>query len=76
MKYPIDDMRRSDWARVRTLYGEGLATGMAAFMTNPPVWKDWDTGHLAFGRLVARNGGGSEDVAILGWAALAPVPDT
>jgi hypothetical protein len=49
---------------------------MAAFMTNPPVWKDWDTGHLAFGRLVVRNGGGSEDGAILGWAALAPVPDT
>lgn len=65
-------MRREDWKQVRALYAEGLATGLAAFMTDPPRWEAWDEGHLDTGRLVAR----AEDETVTGWAALAPVPDT
>ena len=67
--FTIDEMRRGDWSRVRAIYGEGLATGLAAFMLNPPKWTAWDAAHLPFGRFVARGGDG----AILGWAALTPV---
>ena len=70
--FSIGDMRRGDWKQVRNLYAEGLATGLAAFMTDPPRWDAWDAGHLNTGRLVAR----ASDNTILGWAALAPVPDT
>lgn len=68
----IEDMRRDDWTQVRALYAEGLATGLAAFMTDPPGWEDWDDGHLDTGRLVSR----AADGTVSGWAALAPVPDT
>lgn len=68
----IDDMRRDDWQQVRALYAEGLATGLAAFMTDPPRWEAWNEGHLEMGRLVARR----DDNTVIGWAALAPVPDT
>ena len=70
--FSIGDMRREDWKQVRDLYAEGLATGLAAFMTDPPRWDAWDSGHLDSGRLVARGAEGT----VLGWAALAPVPDT
>lgn len=72
MTFAIDEMKPDDWDQVRKIYREGLATGLAAFMTNPPSWKAWDAGHLAVGRLVAR----MDDGVIAGWSALAPVPDT
>jgi L-amino acid N-acyltransferase YncA len=72
MTFTIDDMTRDDWRRVRAIYGEGLATGLAAFTTSPPKWGAWNASHLEFGRLVARRAPG--DVA--GFAALSPVPDT
>ena len=65
-------MHRKDWVQVRTIYGQGLATGVAAFMSVPPIWKDWDAGHITLCRIVARDDAGR----VLGWAALAPVPDT
>jgi len=72
MKPAIQPMQRNDWPSVRTIYGGGLATGMAAFMTNAPKWGAWNAGHLDVGRVVAR----SASDAILGFAALSPVPDT
>lgn len=72
MNFTIDDMARDDWKTVRAIYGEGLATGLAAFTTTPPKWHAWNRDHLAFGRLVARDAAGK----ILGFAALSPVPDT
>lgn len=72
MPFEIEPMRRENWAQVRSIYAEGLATGLAAFTTTPPGWDDWNAGHLTLGRLVARAGGRG----IAGWAALAPVPDT
>ena len=72
MGFTIAKMRRRDWVQVRAIYAEGLATGLAAFMSEPPSWEEWDPGHLALGRIVAR----TEEGAILGWSALAQVPDT
>ncbi|MGI9423620.1 MAG: GNAT family N-acetyltransferase [Hyphomicrobiaceae bacterium] len=68
----VGEMQRGDWRQVRAIYAEGLATGLAAFLKDPPMWRDWDASHLLLGRIVARQ----DDGAILGWAALAPVPDT
>jgi len=61
----------TDWPAVRDIYAEGLATGIAAFMSRPPSQPDWNAAHLPFGRLVAR-----ADDTVLGWAALTPVADT
>ena len=76
MGHHLDEMQKKDWVQVRTIYGQGLATGIAAFMTVPPIWKDWDAGHLSLGRTVAREGTRGGDGRVLGWAALAPVADT
>ncbi len=70
--YVIEDMRAGDWRAVKSIYAEGLATGLAAFTTKPPLWRDWDAGQLQLGRLVARDRTG----AVVAWAALKPVPDT
>lgn len=72
MGYAIEPMERTDWTQVRAIYGAGLATGLAAFTTTAPRWDDWNKGHLALGRLVARDDAGN----LTGFAALAPVPDT
>ncbi len=72
MSFTIDELSARDWPDVRRIYAEGLATGLAAFTTTPPDWKDWDKGHLTRGRLIARTNHG----AVSGFAALAPVPDT
>ena len=65
-------MQRRDWIQVRAIYAQGLASGLAAFMSTAPTWKSWNAGHLAIGRTVARQQQGG----LLGWSALAPVPDT
>lgn len=70
MNYILDDMKATDWEQVRSIYLEGISTGVATFETDAPTWEKWDAGHLAKIRLVAREG----DV-ILGWAALSPVSD-
>jgi len=72
MTFIIEAMQPQDWKQVRAIYGDGLATGLAAFLSTPPLWRDWDVGHLRLGRVVARD----NDDNVLGWSALAPVPDT
>ena len=61
----------ADWPAVQAIYAEGLATGLAAFMTDPPSQLKWDAGHLPFSRLVVR-----DSDTLLGWAALTPVDNT
>lgn len=63
----IEAMTRDDWPRVRAIYEEGMATGVATFETIVPSWEEWDAARLPHSRLVAR----ASDV--LGWAALSPV---
>lgn len=65
MEYVIDKMVADDWAQVRTIYLEGIATGDATFESEPPTWERWNFNHLHECRLVARSGN-----TILGWAAL------
>ena len=67
MEYKIEAMRISDWEQVSDIYMEGIKTGLATFQTEAPTWKNWDKGHLAACRLVARSG-----EKVLGWAALSP----
>ncbi|MDX6271146.1 MAG: hypothetical protein QOD28_2369 [Acidobacteriota bacterium] len=74
MDYVIDDMSAGDWEQVRSIYLEGIATGVATFETDAPAWEKWDAGHLRKARLVARDVGAAAGV-ILGWAALSPVSD-
>lgn len=68
MSYRIDAMTAGDWAAVRGIYVEGIATGHATFEAEAPPWEKWDAGHLRGCRLVARG-----DDGVLGWAALSPV---
>lgn len=67
MDYKIEEMKPSDWERVREIYLEGIKTGLATFQTEAPTWESWDKGHLNSCRLVAR----SED-GVSGWVALSP----
>jgi len=72
MTVSIEAMQASDWRQVRAIFADGLNTGLAAFLVDPPIWRDWSAGHLEIGRLVASSEGGEN----LGWSALAPVPAT
>ncbi|MEZ5908908.1 MAG: hypothetical protein R3D31_08935 [Hyphomicrobiaceae bacterium] len=70
-RYRVEAMRRTDWAAVRAIYAEGLATGLAAFMAAPPRWASWNGKYLANARFVARDAR-----AVIGWAALTLAADT
>ena len=56
-------MTPADWPAVRTIYGEGIATGNATFEVEPPEWLDWDRDHTAEHRWVATDGDGD----MVGW---------
>ena len=64
----IEEMQAGDWAAVRAIYRQGIATGNATFETDAPAWEEWDASHRRDCRLVARAGG-----QVVGWAALSPV---
>ncbi len=65
----IEPMQPDDWPAVRAIYLEGIATGNATFERTAPDWDQWNAGHLAGVRFVARSGGGD----VLGWSALSGV---
>ncbi|HEY0100168.1 MAG TPA: GNAT family N-acetyltransferase [Pyrinomonadaceae bacterium] len=78
MSYIVADMEAGDWEQVRSIYLEGIATGVATFETSAPTWEKWDASHLRKMRLVARAGDRGDEGdggEILGWAALSPVSD-
>ena len=60
-------MTADDWPAVRSIYEEGLATGIASFETTALEWEQWNAARLLHSRLVAC------DEIVLGWAALSPV---
>jgi L-amino acid N-acyltransferase YncA len=62
---PLSD---ADWLAVREIYRQGIDTGNATFETEAPTWAEWDSSHLAVGRIVAWAG-----CRVVGWAALSPV---
>lgn len=68
MSFVIDKMTAEDWEKVRVIYAEGIATGHATFEAHAPSWEEWDSRHLPYCRLVAR-----EVEIVKGWAALSPI---
>ncbi|HKO99702.1 MAG TPA: GNAT family N-acetyltransferase [Pyrinomonadaceae bacterium] len=62
---PLSD---ADWERVRDIYIQGLATGLATFETTAPSWEQWDAGHLKSCRLAA-----ASEQFVAGWCALSPI---
>jgi phosphinothricin acetyltransferase len=65
----IEPLQPQHFEAVKQIYALGIATGIATFQANVPVWEEWDESHLKTGRLVALD----EDGHVLGWAALTPV---
>jgi len=63
-------MLSTDWERVRTIYGEGIATGHSTFEAEAPDWKEWDSSHLPEPRLVIRVEG-----KVVAWAAISRTSD-
>ncbi len=70
MEIRIRPMVADDWECVLLIYLQGIGTGEATFETDAPSWKEWDSSHLRFARLVSVSPGDSQ---VNGWAALAPV---
>jgi L-amino acid N-acyltransferase YncA len=68
MELSIEPLSAADWGVVREVYAQGIATGQATFEERPPPWDEWDRGHLAECRLVARRGG-----RVVAFAALSRV---
>ena len=66
----IRALEPSDWPRVRDIFAQALATGLATFETSVPEWEEWDREHLPACRIVAVVEG-----EVVGWAALSPVSD-
>ena len=63
-------MQPDDWPAVAAIYAAGIATGNAAFETEPPAWETWDTDHRDDLRFVAADGD-----RVVGWAAVVNVSD-
>ena len=64
----IRSMRDEDWAAVRRIYAEGIATGIATFETTVPSRASLDAKWLPGHRWVAELDG-----QVVGWAAAGPV---
>lgn len=63
----IEPMTAEDWADVRRIYAEGIATGDATLEREAPDWNHFDHSHPTDCRLVARD----DTRAVVGWTALA-----
>ena len=68
MEYHLFEMKASDWSMVSQIYWEGISTKIATFQNTLPSWEEWDKGHVATCRWVAKSGD-----TVMGWAALSPV---
>ncbi|MFZ4826756.1 MAG: GNAT family N-acetyltransferase [Phototrophicaceae bacterium] len=64
----IRPMQPDDWAAVRAIYAEGIATEQATFELEVPTWEAWDANHLPDCRLVYEREG-----TVVAWAALGRV---
>lgn len=62
------DITEDNYARIASIYEEGLATGMATFETEVPSWRNWNSKFLKVGRIAL-----STELGIVGWAALSAV---
>lgn len=69
MKCEIIEIKSSDWEQVKSIYIEGIKTGIATFQSefDLPSWEKWNNDHISSCRLAA-----CQNNEILGWAALSP----
>lgn len=67
MPIRIDSMTADDWAEVKRIYAEGIATGDATLERDAPDFSHFDRSHRRDCRLVARH---APSASILGWTAL------
>ncbi len=64
----LRSLSSSDWPLIKSIYEEGLATGMATFETKaPPSWEAWDLKYLTPCRW-----GMEENGQLQAWIALTP----
>lgn len=59
---------KDNFSELVEIYSQGLATNIATFQNELPIWDDWDKGHLDFCRISIY-----ENNEMLGWTALSPV---
>lgn len=64
----IEPLKKNHWPSVKSIYEQGLQTGVATFEIESPSWQYWDKNHLPFARLVA-----IKNDLVIGFAALSPV---
>lgn len=64
----IKPITKDNFPELVEIYGQGLATNIATFQNDLPIWQDWDKGHLDFCRISIY-----ENKEMLGWTALSPV---
>jgi phosphinothricin acetyltransferase len=63
----VEPMTPDDAPSVLDIFRQGIATGVSTFETATPAWGQWDAGHRADCRFVARLDG-----LVVGWTALSP----
>ncbi|VXC61844.1 Phosphinothricin acetyltransferase [Chryseobacterium sp. 8AT] len=59
---------KDNFSELVEIYRQGLATNIATFQNDLPIWQDWDKVHLDFCRISIY-----ENNEMLGWTALSPV---
>lgn len=59
---------KENFPKLVEIYSQGIATNIATFQNDLPIWKDWDNGHLNFCRISLY-----ENDKMIGWTALSPV---
>ncbi len=64
----IKPITKENFPKLVEIYEQGLATNIATFQNDLPIWEDWDKGHLVSCRISFY-----KDDVMLGWAALSPV---
>ncbi len=70
MTLRIEPMTTDDWASVRRIYAEGIATGDATLEREAPDWDHFDRSHRPDCRLIARRSDTGADDGVVGWTAL------
>lgn len=68
MNISIDRLVEADYPEVRSIFQQGIETGLATFETQAPEWHDWDQRFWEASRIVAR-----VHDKIVGWGALSSV---
>ena len=64
----IKPITKDNFPELVEIYRQGLATNIATFQNDLPIWQDWDKGHLNFCRISIY-----ENNEMLGWTALSSV---